>query len=79
MTNMKSANIKLKERSLRILMAETGLDEAAASELLNKSGDDLRVALLVFQTSAQPEEAKKVLSENDFVIERAVSALRGKA
>ena len=78
MTNVKPSNIKLKERSLRILMAETGLDEDAAASLLESSNGDLRVALFVFKTNVSPEAAQTILSENDFVIERAVSALHGK-
>src|SRR5215203_7184998 len=42
MTNMKSANVKLKERSARILMSETGLDESSAQNLLTEANYDLR-------------------------------------
>lgn len=79
MTNVKSSNIKLKERSLRILMAETGLNEAAASELLNEAGGDLRVAILMQRTNLAADNAGKLLSKNDFVIERAVEAFRRNA
>src|SRR5688572_30625765 len=37
MTNVKSSNVKLKERSVRILMTETGLDESAAQNLMNEA------------------------------------------
>ena len=78
MTNVKPSNIKLKERSLRILMTETGLDEPAAAALLEQADNDLRVALFIFKTNVSPDTARKILSENDFVIERAVSALRSR-
>lgn len=76
MTNVKSSNIKLKERSLRILIAETGLDESAGTELLNKAGGDLRVALVMFQANVNHEQAEKKLSETGFVVEKAVELLK---
>jgi N-acetylmuramic acid 6-phosphate etherase len=75
MTNVKSSNIKLKERSMRILMAETNLDETAARELLNEANDDLRVAIVMQKSSVSSEKAAKALSENNFVIETAVKSL----
>ena len=75
MTNVKSSNIKLKERSLRILMAETALDENAADNLLNQATGDLRVALVMFRAKVSRETAEKVLRENDFIIEKAIENL----
>jgi N-acetylmuramic acid 6-phosphate etherase len=72
MTNVKSSNIKLKERSLRILMSETNLGEAEAQKLLNESNADLRVAIVMQKAKASRETAEKALAENDFVIEKAV-------
>lgn len=75
MTNVKSSNIKLKERSLRILTAETGLDENAAQELLSKANDDLRAAIVMQKAGVSREKAQKALAENDFVIEKAIGVL----
>jgi N-acetylmuramic acid 6-phosphate etherase len=75
MTNLKSSNSKLKERSVRILMAETGLDSESAVELLGRSDGDLRVAILIDKTKATPSDALEALSANDFVIERAAADL----
>jgi N-acetylmuramic acid 6-phosphate etherase len=74
MTNVKSSNIKLKERSVRILMSETGLDESAAQNLLNEANFDLRVALVMQKAAVSREAAEKALSENNFVIESAVNS-----
>ena len=76
MTNVKSSNIKLKERSVRILMAETGIDEATAQNLLNEAGDDLRVAIVMQKAKVSRETAEKALAENNFVIEKAVESPR---
>jgi N-acetylmuramic acid 6-phosphate etherase len=78
MTNVKSSNVKLRERSLRILMAEAGLDEAAARDLLNAANNDLRVAIVMREAAVSRETAEKALTENNFVIETAVGVLTGK-
>jgi N-acetylmuramic acid 6-phosphate etherase len=75
MTNVKPANEKLKDRSLRILMAETGLDNESADELMIRAGGDLRVAILMNRTNSDAEEARTALTDSNFVIERAATAL----
>lgn len=76
MTNVKSSNIKLKERSLRILMAETNLDEATAKDLMEKANNDLRVALVMQKANVDSETAFRTLTESDFVVENAVKLLK---
>ena len=76
MTNVKSANEKLKERSLRILMAETDLEETAAKDLMEKANDDLRVALVMQKANVDFEKALQTLIETDFVVENAVKLLK---
>jgi N-acetylmuramic acid 6-phosphate etherase len=78
MTNVKSSNIKLKERSLRILMAETGLDKTAAKNLMNEARNDLRVAIVMEKADVSPELAKEFLEKNNFVIEKAIQSAREK-
>lgn len=73
MTNVKPSNEKLKDRSLRILMAETGLEEASAQELMTEAGDDLRVALVMQKAKVDSETALKLLLETEFVVENAVN------
>ena len=74
MTNVKSSNIKLKERSLRILMAETGLEMAAANELLSTAGNDLRVALVMKGPHVTKNLAEKSLKESNYVVEEAIQS-----
>ena len=75
MTNVKPANEKLRERSARILMAETELDRSTAENLLKAAEGDLRLAILMHRTGSNSETAKRALEKNDFVIERAVAEL----
>jgi N-acetylmuramic acid 6-phosphate etherase len=75
MTNVKPSNQKLRERSLHILMSETGLDETAAMDLMTASGGDLRVALVVHHTGETTEAASKALTSNRHVIDLAIRKL----
>lgn len=76
MTNMKSSNAKLKDRGMRILMTETGLDAPAANVLLEKADGDLRVALVMFCSCTERDEAAKALTDAAFVVDAAVSRLK---
>jgi N-acetylmuramic acid 6-phosphate etherase len=73
MTNMKPANEKLKERSVRILMAETHLEEPAAERLMNEAGGDLRVAIVMHTAKLDSASARETLEKNEWVVERAVA------
>lgn len=75
MTNVKSSNAKLKERTVRILMTETALDEMAANNLMREAGGDLRAAIVMHKAAVSREQAEKALSENQNVIESAIAQL----
>ncbi len=75
MTNVKSSNVKLKQRSVRILMSETNLDEATAQNLLNEANDDLRVSIVMHKATVNRETAENSLAENEFVIEKAIEQI----
>lgn len=75
MTNVRSSNIKLKERSLRILMAETNLEETEAKNLMNEAGGDLRTAIVMNRANSDRENAERALRENQDVIEQAIEFL----
>jgi N-acetylmuramic acid 6-phosphate etherase len=76
MTNVKSSNIKLKERSLRILMAETNLDESSAQSLLSETNNDLRVAIVMQKANINREAAENALTKSNFIIEKAVKLIK---
>lgn len=76
MTNVKAGNKKLRARSSRILMSETGLDEEQAERLLNKSAGDLRLALVMFETECDFDTAKAALAQANGVVKTAVTEIR---
>jgi N-acetylmuramic acid 6-phosphate etherase len=75
MTNMSARNSKLRDRSLRILAAETGLNMGAAEELMSRAGGDLRVALVMSKTGRGSEDARGALEAANWVVARAVEEL----
>ncbi|HEV7377252.1 MAG TPA: N-acetylmuramic acid 6-phosphate etherase [Pyrinomonadaceae bacterium] len=75
MTNMLTRNTKLRARAVRILAAETGLDETEAAARLEAAGGDLRLALVMSKTDCSREEAERALAQTSGVVERAVKVL----
>jgi N-acetylmuramic acid 6-phosphate etherase len=76
MTNVLPRNAKLRQRAIRIIMAETGADEEASIAAFTKAGDDPRVALVMLKTGSSLEEAKAALKSASGVIEQAAAILR---
>ncbi|MFM9903886.1 MAG: N-acetylmuramic acid 6-phosphate etherase [Pyrinomonadaceae bacterium] len=78
MTNVKASNEKLRDRAVRILMAETGLDEPTAWKLIKDAEGDLRVALVMFLAKTDRILASEALNDSAFVVESAASSLQSK-
>ncbi len=76
MTNVQTRNVKLRARAVRILMAETKLNESSATELLEAAGGNLPVALVMAGTGCTLIEAKNALAASSGVVRKAVGALR---
>lgn len=76
MTNVQPKNIKLVERSLRILQAETELDAETAQTLMNEAGGDLRVAIVMHKAKISRQQAENALQETQNVIEKAVEIVQ---
>jgi N-acetylmuramic acid 6-phosphate etherase len=75
MTNLMPRNEKLRERSLRILIAETALDTPAATELLKRAGGEVRVALVMHRAGVDRATAVSGLGSAGGSIEGAIEAL----
>jgi N-acetylmuramic acid 6-phosphate etherase len=76
MSNLQAKNIKLRERALRILMKETGLDVEAATDMFQASGTNLSVALVMCRTNSSREQAVEALRTNSRKVEEAVKLLQ---
>jgi N-acetylmuramic acid 6-phosphate etherase len=75
MSNLQARNSKLRARAVRILMAETDLDESAAVAALDGGNGDIRIALVMTKTGANAEAAKKALAESRGLVPQAVNEL----
>jgi N-acetylmuramic acid 6-phosphate etherase len=75
MSNLLPRNAKLRARAVRIMMAETGLDEAAAAKALDSAAGDMRVALVMVKTNCGLEAATKAIASSRGVVQQAVDAL----
>lgn len=75
MTNMRARNSKLQARAVRIIQAETGLDEAAAATALEAAGADLSTAVVMIRTGATRDGAAAALQRSGGVIEQAIASL----
>jgi N-acetylmuramic acid 6-phosphate etherase len=76
MTNMLPRNSKLRARSIRILVAETGADAPAAEAALDRAGGHLPAALVMIQSGCSPDDARRALDVSQGVVAAAVQQLR---
>jgi N-acetylmuramic acid 6-phosphate etherase len=76
MTNMRARNSKLHARSIRILQAETGVDDAAARAALERTAQDLPAAIVMLKTGCGPEQATQALATANGIIAAAIASLR---
>jgi N-acetylmuramic acid 6-phosphate etherase len=74
MSNLQARNIKLRDRAVRIVVAETGLDQEQAQQALVEAGDDLRVALVMFKSGVTKERAITALKASDWIVEKALQS-----
>jgi len=75
MSGVQAGNTKLRERALRILMAESKLDPKSANDALAEAGDDLRLALLMTRTGRSLAESKEALGAARGNIQQAMRTL----
>ena len=76
MTNLLTRNVKLRARALRILMAETGVDEQAAADTLERAGGELPVAIVMLRAGCDAGRARAALASARWVVADAVRALQ---
>jgi N-acetylmuramic acid 6-phosphate etherase len=75
MTHVQPRNEKLRARALRILKAETGLNDADATAVLTAAHNSLPVALVMVPTGTDLQKAKNALDKANGVVDEAIAAL----
>jgi len=76
MTNVQTRNTKLRARAVRIMMAESGLDERAAQESLGRANGNLPAALLMVKEGCSLSAAERALAAAGGVVNRAAEIHR---
>lgn len=79
MSNVSARNAKLRERSVRILVSETGLSEAAANALFEESSERLPLAITIYKSGASLADAEEALEKSAGKIDAAINELQNKS
>jgi N-acetylmuramic acid 6-phosphate etherase len=74
MIDLQQNNLKLVERSKKIIMMATGVEYTEAAKFLDDSNGHVKSAILMALTNLSLEESKQLLSENDGFIKKALNA-----
>lgn len=75
MTNMQPRNSKLRQRAIGIVIAECGLTEPEAADLLESADWDLRVAIVMHKSGRARAEAETALAATGFAVAAAIESL----
>lgn len=75
MSNLRATNEKLRRRAREILAEESGLSADDAASVFDKSGEDVRIALLMARSNLSPDEARQLLKSHGGSIRRALVSL----
>ncbi len=76
MVDLRATNSKLRARTNRIVRQLTGLSAAEADQLLQRSGGELRTALVARLSGIEPEEARARLAAAGGRVRQAVEVAR---
>ncbi|MEM0980214.1 MAG: N-acetylmuramic acid 6-phosphate etherase, partial [Cyanobacteria bacterium P01_H01_bin.58] len=76
MVDVSVTNTKLRDRAIRILSDLTGLDRPDAANLLDCSGQRVKLALMMHWSSLTVAEAEKLLEQYDGHLRPAIESLK---
>lgn len=72
MVDLKASNIKLYDRSIRIIRVATGVDEATAITHLEKASMNCKLAIMMIKTGMEVKEAEEALTQCEGSLKRAI-------
>lgn len=76
MVDLKASNIKLVDRSVRIIMTATGVDSLTASTTLERAFMNCKLAIMMLKTGLDANDAEKVLSRHEGRLKKAIKSLQ---
>lgn len=72
MVDLRATNVKLRDRSRRIITAVTGLNRRAADALLARAGGRVKVALIMHFRKTHPQAAQRLLKRHKGFLRAAI-------
>lgn len=75
MVDLKATNLKLEDRSRRIISTITGCSYEEAAELLEKAGKFVKVAIVMYEAGVEAEEARSYLDRFGGNVRKAVDEI----
>lgn len=75
MVDVSVTNTKLRDRAIRILSDLTGLERTDAADLLDRSGQRVKLALMMHWSNLSVAEAEKLLEQHDGHLRPAIASL----
>lgn len=72
MVDLKASNIKLVDRSIRIIMRTTGVDSSTAAVTLEKASMNCKLAIMMIKSGLDASEAERALAEHEGSLKKAV-------
>ncbi len=79
MVDLKATNAKLRDRSVRIVMAVTHLPRPRARALLQRAGGRVKVAIVMHYRQVDASRAVEILAENGQLLRPAIAEATGPA
>jgi N-acetylmuramic acid 6-phosphate etherase len=75
MVDVQATNQKLHLRALKVVQTVTGLEKEAAEELLQKSGGEVKTAIVLGKSNLTPQEARERLAAHDGILRATLDEL----
>lgn len=72
MVDLKASNMKLRDRSIRIIMAATDVDAATAADYLERAGMSCKLAIMMIVTKMDAATAEQALKQSEGSLKRAI-------
>ncbi|WP_054958553.1 N-acetylmuramic acid 6-phosphate etherase [Paenibacillus dakarensis] len=76
MVDLRASNIKLYDRSVRIIQAATGVDDKTATAYLESASMSCKLAIMMIKSGLNAEEAEEALKESDGSLKKAFAQLQ---
>jgi N-acetylmuramic acid 6-phosphate etherase len=70
--DLRATNVKLEDRSERIVIEVCGVSRDEARDLLTRAGGTVKTAIVMYFLSVSREEAERKLAESGGIIRRVV-------